>query len=280
MFEKIWDQGMAIMARTLWACLLLMVAAGVPASDSFLILQSTTSTQNSGLLDYLLPMYENKTGVKVRVVAVGTGQALRNGRNGDADILMVHSKEDEEMFVEEGFGVKRHDLMYNDYVIVGPANDPARISSSKSVMEALEKIANAKAVFVSRGDDSGTHKKERSLWKLIDVDVDHVSGSWYREVGSGMGATLNVAVAMGAYTLADRGTWISFKNKQDFALLYSGDPPLFNQYGVILVNPEKHPHVKASLGNNFIAWLLGAEGQAAINAFKIQGEQLFYANAE
>ena len=280
MFEKIWDQGMAIMARTLWACLLLMVAAGVPASDSFLILQSTTSTQNSGLLDYLLPMYENKTGVKVRVVAVGTGQALRNGRNGDADILMVHSKEDEEMFVEDGFGVKRHDLMYNDYVIVGPANDPARIASSKSVMEALEKIANAKAVFVSRGDDSGTHKKERSLWRMIDVDVDHVSGSWYREVGSGMGATLNVAVAMGAYTLADRGTWISFKNKQDFALLYSGDPPLFNQYGVILVNPEKHPHVKASLGNNFIAWLLGAEGQAAINAFKIQGEQLFYANAE
>tara|TARA_R110002012_G_scaffold67741_2_gene176407 strand:- start:5 stop:835 length:831 start_codon:yes stop_codon:yes gene_type:complete len=261
------------------AMLALTGTGNAVAADRFIILQSTTSTQNSGLFDYMLPIFTKKTGIEVRVVAVGTGQALKNARNGDGDVLFVHAKPAEEKFVAEGFGVKRQDVMFNDFVIVGPAADPAKVGGMKDAPAALKMIAAAGAPFTSRGDDSGTHKKERHLWKAAGVDVDTSSGSWYRETGSGMGATLNAAVGMGAYALTDRATWISFKNKSDFKVQVEGDKVLFNQYGVILVNPAKHPAVKKELAQSFIDWVTGDEGQKTINSYKLNGQQLFFANA-
>jgi tungstate transport system substrate-binding protein len=249
------------------------------AEEQFIILQSTTSTQNSGLFESLLPRFQERTGIHVRVVAVGTGQALKNARNGDGDILLVHAKSAEEQFVADGWGVQRHDVMYNDFVIVGPASDPAKLSGLRDAPAALKKLAEAQATFVSRGDDSGTHKKERALWKIATIDPSTASGTWYRETGSGMGATLNIAVGMHAYTLTDRGTWISFQNKGDLQVLVEGDAQLFNQYGIILVNPDKHPHVKAAQGQQFIDWLIGSEGQALIGAYQIEDQQLFFPHA-
>jgi len=249
-------------------------------SDSpFIVVQSTTSTRDSGLFDYILPKFKEETGIDVRVVAVGTGQALKNAENGDGDVVLVHSKPDEEKFVASGFGVKRYDVMYNDFVIVGPADDPAKIAGLDDAPEAFKKIAEAKSPFVSRGDESGTNKAELRLWADAGIDPKPASGTWYREAGSGMGATLNTAVGTHAYTLADRGTWLSFGNKRDFKILVEGDPKLFNQYGVILVNPEKHARVKAKEGQEFIDWLIGPEGQSAIASFKIDGEQLFFPDA-
>ncbi len=256
-----------------------MATIGLAADDDFIIVQSTTSTQNSGLFEHILPKFTEKTGVEVRVVAVGTGQALKNARNGDGDVVLVHSKPDEEKFVAEGWGVKRHDVMYNDFVIVGPKADPARVAGLKDADQALEKIAEAKAPFASRGDNSGTHKAELRLWAKTGVDPRQSSGDWYLETGSGMGATLNTAVGKHAYTLTDRGTWLSFANKDDFEVLVEGDPKLFNQYGVILVNPEKHPRVKADKGQAFVDWLTSSEGQRAIASYKIDGQQLFFPNA-
>jgi tungstate transport system substrate-binding protein len=249
------------------------------AADDFIIVQSTTSTADSGLLDAILPKFQEKTGIEARVVAVGTGQAIKNGQNGDGDVLLVHAKADEEKFVAEGFGVERFDVMYNDFVIIGPASDPAKAAGMTDAPAALGKIAAAETPFASRGDDSGTHKKELSLWQAAGVDVAAESGGWYRETGSGMGPTLNVAIGMGAYALTDRATWISFENKAENKVLVEGDPALFNQYGVILVNPEKHRNVKAEQGQAFIDWLTGEEGQAAIAGFAIDGQQLFFPNA-
>ena len=254
-------------------------SAAASAADNFIIVQSTTSTQNSGLLDYILPMFKDKSGIEVRVVAVGTGQALKNAANGDGDVLLVHAKPAEEKFVADGLGVKRFDVMYNDFVIVGPKNDQAGIKGMTDATAALKKIADSEAIFASRGDDSGTHKKERALWKQAGIDPTTASGSWYRETGSGMGATLNAAAGMGAYTMSDRATWLAFKNKDALEILAQGDDRLFNQYGVILVNPEKHPNVKAEAGQEFIDWLIGAEGQKAIASYKVGGEQLFFPNA-
>jgi tungstate transport system substrate-binding protein len=269
-----------ILGLVLAASLLLATAPfALQADDKFIIVQSTTSTQNSGLFDHILPIFTKKTGIEVRVVAVGTGQALKNAENGDGDVVLVHSKPDEEKFVAEGWGVKRRDVMYNDYIIVGPAADPAKIAEVKDPAEALKRIGAAKAPFASRGDESGTHKAERKLWQDAGVDPSPESGTWYLETGSGMGATLNTAVGKQAYTLTDRGTWLSFANKGDFKILVEGDPKLFNQYGVILVNPAKHEKVKAKEGQAFIDWLTSPEGQAAIASFKIGGEQLFFPNA-
>ena len=263
----------AAFALALWS-------VGTPrAEDKFIIVQSTTSTQNSGLFEHILPMFTAKTGIDVRVVAVGTGQALKNAENGDGDVVLVHSKPDEEKFVAEGWGVKRQDVMYNDFVIVGPAADPAKITGLKDAAKAFKKIAEAQAPFASRGDDSGTNKAELKLWQDAGVDPKPASGTWYLETGSGMGATLNTAVGKQAYTLTDRGTWLSFANKADFKVLVEGDPKLFNQYGVILVNPAKHANVKAKEGQAFIDWLTGSEGQAAIAGYTIGGEQLFFPNA-
>ncbi len=255
----------------------LTTAAG--AAERFITVASTTSTKNSGLFDHILPLFEKKTGIQVRVVAVGTGQAIRLARNGDADVLFVHHRPSEEKFVADGFGVQRFGVMYNDFVISGPKDDPARIAGMRDAAKALEKIAGARAPFVSRGDDSGTHKKELALWRAAGVDTARASGTWYRETGSGMGATLNTASAMQGYALADRGTWLSFKNRAGLRVLVEGDTRLFNPYGIILVNPERHPHVKADLGREFIAWLISPEGQAAIGDFRINGEILFKPNA-
>ena len=259
--------------------LLLGSAHGV-AIGSEIVVQSTTSTANSGLYQYILPIFEAKTGIKVNVVAVGTGQAIKNAVRGDGDVLLVHAKAAEDKFVADGFGVQRFDLMYNDFVFVGPASDPAGIRSASSIPEVLKKISAQKALFASRGDDSGTHKKERALWKAAGLDPSSASGSWYRETGSGMGATLNVAVGMDAYALTDRATWISFGNKGDFQILFEKVPDLFNQYGIILVNPQKHAHVNAKDGQRFIDWMLGQEGQAAIASYRRDGEQLFFPNAK
>ena len=253
------------------------------AEGRSIILQSTTSTVNSGLLDYLLPIFTSKTGIRVGVVSVGTGQALKNGRNGDGDVLLVHAREAEEKFVAEGYGVKRFDVMYNDFVIVGPKEDPAAISGSKTAARALQKIAQAGTaggLFVSRGDNSGTHKRELALWKAAGIDPMEASGKWYRETGTGMGATLNIGVGMGGYVLTDRASWLSFRNKGGFRVMVEGDPLLLNQYGVIAVNPALHPRVKAKEAQAFIKWLTGPEGQKEIASFKLGGKQLFYPNAK
>ena len=252
---------------------------GLAADDGFILVQSTTSTQNSGLFDHILPKFTQSTGIEVRVVAVGTGQALKNARNGDGDVVLVHSKADEEKFVADGWGLKRHDVMYNDFAIVGPASDPAGIAGLKDADQALKKIAEVEAPFASRGDNSGTHKAELRLWKRTKVDPTKASGDWYLETGSGMGATLNTAVGKHAYTLTDRGTWLGFANKRNFKVLVEGDPQLFNQYGVTLVNPAKHPRVRTEKGQAFVDWLTGVAGQKAISNFKIDGQQLFTPNA-
>lgn len=262
-----------------FAAALLCGSAG-HAQQRSIIVQSTTSTANSGLYDSILPVFTDQTGITVHVVAVGTGQAIKNARNGDGDVLLVHAKSAEEEFVAEGFGVQRFDVMYNDFVLVGPPTDPAGVRGAEGAVEALRKVAMAEAPFASRGDDSGTHKKELQLWSESGVDVGQASGSWYRETGSGMGATLNVAVGMGAYALTDRATWISFGNKGDFEIVFEGDEGLFNQYGVILVNPDRHPRVKVEEGQAFIDWILGDEGQDAIAAYQLSGQQLFFPNAK
>jgi tungstate transport system substrate-binding protein len=249
------------------------------AQEKFITVASTTSTEQSGLFGYLLPVYAKKTGVEVRVVALGTGQALDVGRRGDADVLFVHDKPAEERFVAEGFGIERKEVMYNDFVLVGPKSDTARIAGGKDIVAAFRKIHGAHAPFVSRGDKSGTHAAELRLWKDAGIDLASARGPWYRETGSGMGPALNTASSMNAYILADRGTWLSFKNRGDLAVVVEGDTRLFNQYGVILVNPARHPHVKKELGQGFIDWILSDEGQRTIADYKIGGEQLFYPNA-
>jgi len=260
--------------------LALTMVANSAAAQEFIIVQSTTSTQNSGLYDHILPIFEGKTGIDVRVVAVGTGQALENGRRGDGDVLLVHAKPAEQKFVAEGYGVERDDVMYNDFVIVGPADDPARVKGMDDAPAALAKIAEEEAVFASRGDDSGTHKKELSLWNAAGVDPTVASGTWYRETGSGMGATLNTGIGMDAYVMTDRATWISFGNKADHEILVEGDEALFNQYGIIMVNPEKHPNVNVEAAQTFIDWILSEEGQSAIASFRVEGQQLFTPNAD
>jgi len=249
------------------------------ADNDYITLQSTTSTQNSGLFEHVLPIFTKETGIDVHVVAVGTGQALKNAQNGDGDVVLVHSLKDEEKFVSEGWGVKRHDVMYNDFIIVGPVSDPAGIRGVEDAPAALRRIARGGSTFASRGDESGTHKAELALWKDAGVDPRPASGDWYLETGSGMGATLNLAVGKQAYTLADRATWFAFGNKPGLEVLVEGDPKLFNQYGVILVNPARHPNVKAKEGQAFVEWITSPRGQAAIESFKIGGKQLFFPNA-
>lgn len=251
----------------------------VADENPYILLQSTTSTKNSGLYDYLLPKFKQDSGIDVRVVAVGTGQAIKNASNGDADVLIVHAKNREEKFVAQRYGLKRHVLMYNDFVIVGPRSDEAGVGDANKVIDALNIIANTKSIFVSRGDDSGTHIKELSLWKLAGVEVAKDSGTWYREAGAGMGATLNTAVSMNGYTMTDRATWVSFGNKQAHKIVFEGDPPLNNQYSVIAVNPEIHPHVKITLVQTFIDWLLSDYGQSLIGQYRVSNEQLFFPNA-
>jgi tungstate transport system substrate-binding protein len=245
----------------------------VRAADDFIIVQSTTSTQNSGLFEHILPLFTEKTGIEVRVVAVGTGQALKNAEKGDGDVVLVHSEPDEEKFVADGWGVKRYPVMYNDFIIVGPAADPAKIVGMKQAPEALKKIAEAQAL------DSGTHKAELKLWEQAGINPKVSSGKWYLETGSGMGTTLNTAVGKEAYALTDRGTWLAFANKDSFKVMVEGDGRLFNQYAAILVNPARHSNVKAKQGQAFIDWLTGPEGQAAIAGYKIDGQQLFFPNA-
>ena len=248
------------------------------AADPFITVASTTSTEQSGLFKHILPEFRKARGIEVRVVAQGTGQALDTGRRGDADVLFVHNKVAEEKFVADGFGVKRQDVMYNDFVIVGPKSDPAKARGS-DVLEGLRKIAAAKAPFASRADKSGTHAAERRYWKDAGIEIERGKGPWYRETGSGMGPTLNTASGMGAYTLTDRATWLNFSNRGDLVILVEGDKRLFNQYGVILVNPAKHAHVKKEAGQKFIDWVISPAGQAAIAAYRINGEQLFFPNA-
>jgi tungstate transport system substrate-binding protein len=270
------------MPRLLLAAIVaLTLAFGATASaqDKSIVVASTTSTEDSGLFGHLLPIFKAKTGIAVKVVAQGTGQALDTARRGDADVVLVHAKAAEEKFLAEGFGVKRFPVMYNDFVLVGPKTDPAGIKGTKDIVVALSAIHDKQAPFVSRGDRSGTHQAELALWKAAGIDIAKDKGTWYREIGQGMGAALNTAGAMNAYTISDRGTWISFKNKGELAIAVEGDKRLFNQYGVMLVNPTKHPSVKKDLGQQFIDWLISAEGQKTIADFKIDGQQLFYPNA-
>jgi tungstate transport system substrate-binding protein len=248
------------------------------AQDRVITVASTTSTEQSGLFGHLLPLFRKAEGINVKVVAVGTGQALDIGRRGDADVVFVHDRPAEDKFMSEGQGVKRFDVMYNDFIIVGPKSDPAKIAGGKDVAEALRKIAAAKALFISRGDKSGTHAAELRLWKEAGVDVG-AGKDWYREIGQGMGPALNMASTSNAYVLSDRGTWLSFKNRGELAILTEGDKRLFNQYGVMLVNPEKHPNVKAKDGQAFIDWLVSPKGQDAIAGYKVGGEPLFFPNA-
>jgi tungstate transport system substrate-binding protein len=267
-----------VLALTLGATVL--AAAGVRAQDKFIVVTSTTSTEQSGLFKHLLPRFQRKTGIQVRVVALGTGQALDMARRGDADVVFVHDPAAEEKFVAEGHGVKRFPVMYNDFVLVGPRDDPAKATGAQDVLEALRRIEAAGAPFVSRGDRSGTHAAELRLWQAAGVDLNKAKGPWYRDTGSGMGPALNTAASMGAYVLADRGSWLSFKNRGELAILFQGDARLFNQYGVILVNPVRHPHVKKDWGQQFVDWLISPEGQQAIADYKIGGEQLFFPNAK
>ena len=251
----------------------------VSAQDRSIVVSSTTSTQDSGLFGYILPLFKAKTGIDVKVVAQGTGQALDTGRRGDADVVFVHAKSAEEQFLSEGFGTKRYPVMYNDFVLVGPKSDPAGIKGTRDIVAALKAIKNKDAPFISRGDRSGTHIAGQNLWKVAGIDIEKDKGPWYKSIGQGMGAALNTASASNSYVLTDRGTWLSFKNRGDLIISVEGDKKLFNQYGVMLVNPAKHPHVKQELGQAFIDWLVSPEGQKAIADYKINGEQLFYPNA-
>ena len=253
--------------------------AGANDHQPWILLASTTSTENSGLFKHLLPIFEKATSIKVRVVAVGTGQALRLGRNGDVDVLLVHHRASELRFVRQGHGVKRYRVMYNDFVIVGPRADPARVRGMKEAVAALKRIARSRSIFTSRGDDSGTHKKERDLWRASGVALRPSLTKWYRETGAGMGATLNIAAALDGYALTDRATWLAFANKSDLVLLVEGDRRLFNQYGVILVNPARHPRVRKAKGQRFINWLVSRPGQKAIASYRLDGRQLFFPNA-
>lgn len=262
----------AIGAALLWSTIAF-------AQDRTITVASTTSTEQSGLFDYLLPLFSKAEGIDVRVVAVGTGQALDIGRRGDADVVFVHDRPAEDKFMSEGQGVQRFDIMYNDFVIVGPKSDPAHIAGGKDVAEALRRIAAAKAPFISRGDRSGTHAAELRLWKEAGVDIGAVKDGWYREIGQGMGPALNMASSSNAYVLSDRGTWLSFKNRGELVVLTQGDNRLFNQYGVMLVNPATHPNVKARDGQAFIDWLVSPKGQDAIAGYKVGGQQLFFPNA-
>jgi len=257
----------------------LAFAGGAFAQDKSIVVASTTSTQDSGLFSHILPMFKAKTGIDVKVVAQGTGQALDTARRGDADVVFVHAKPAEEKFLAEGFGVKRYPVMYNDFILIGPKADPAGVKGSRDIVAALGAIKAKGADFISRGDKSGTHQAEINLWKVAGVDIGKDKGPWYKEIGQGMGAALNTASASNAYVLADRGTWLSFKNRGDLVIAVEGDKRLFNQYGVMLVNPEKYPSVKKDLGQQLIDWLVSSEGQKAIADYKINGEQLFYPNA-
>jgi tungstate transport system substrate-binding protein len=257
----------------------LALAASALAENRSVVVASTTSTQDSGLFGYILPLFKAKTGIDVKVVALGTGQALDTARRGDADVVFVHAKAAEEKFLAEGFGVKRYPVMYNDFVLIGPKSDPVGVSGSKDILAALKTIKDKRATFVSRGDRSGTHVAELNLWKLAGIDIAAEKGPWYKEVGQGMGAALNITSAVNAYVLCDRGTWLSFKNKGDLVVAVEGDKRLFNQYGVMLVNPQKFSTVKKELGQIFVDWLVSPEGQRAIADYKINGEQLFYPNA-
>ena len=259
--------------------LLLWLALPAYAQQKFITVASTTSTEQSGLFKHLLPLFEKKSGIQVRVVALGTGQALDMGRRGDADVVFVHARPLEEKFVAEGHGVKRHEVMYNDFVLIGPKSDPAKVAGGKDVVAAFRKIRSAHAPFVSRGDRSGTHYAELELWKAGGIDIATARGPWYRETGSGMGPALNTAAGMNAYILADRATWLSFRNRGELAIAVAGDKRLFNQYGIILVNPQRHPSVKREMAQTFIDWVVSPEGQHAIAAFRIGGEQLFFPNA-
>jgi tungstate transport system substrate-binding protein len=256
----------------------LSMASGF-AQDRSIVVASTTSTEDSGLFGHILPLFKAKTGIEVKVVARGTGQALDMARRGDADVVFVHAKAAEEKFLSEGFGVKRYPVMYNDFILVGPKADPAGIRGSKDIVAALKTIKQKGSPFISRGDNSGTHIAELALWKLAGIDIAAEKGSWYKDIGQGMGAALNTAASIDAYVLSDRGTWLSFNNKRNLVIAVEGDKRLFNQYGVMLVNPQKYPNVKKELGQQFIDWLISPEGQAAIASYKINGEQLFYPNA-
>jgi tungstate transport system substrate-binding protein len=263
---------------TIAAIVLAIVAAG--AEDRSIVVASTTSTQDSGLFEHILPLFKAKTGIEVKVLAQGTGQALDTARRGDADVVFVHAKAAEEKFLAEGFGVKRYPVMYNDFILVGPASDPAGVKGTKDIVAAFKAVKEKEAAFISRGDSSGTHIAELNLWKLAGIDIAAEKGPWYKDIGQGMGAALNAASATNAYVLSDRGTWLSFKNKGDLVIAVQGDKRLFNQYGVMLVNPQKHLHVKKELGQQFIDWLISPAGQKAIADYKINGEQLFYPNAD
>lgn len=270
-----------IIRRSLVAFALLAATSGAALAQEgrFIVVSSTTSTQDSGLFGHILPLFKARTGIEVRVVSQGTGQALDTGRRGDADVVFVHARAQEEKFVAEGFGVERKPVMYNDFVLIGPKADPAGIRGTKDIAAALKAIKDKGAAFVSRGDRSGTHSAELSLWKVAGVNLEKDKGGWYREIGQGMGAALNTAGAMSAYVLADRGTWLSFKNRGELEITVEGDKRLFNQYGVMLVNPAKHSHVKKADGQAFVDWIISPDGQKAITDYKIGGEQLFFANA-
>lgn len=266
-----------LMGLPITACL---VFSSTASAADFIILQSTTSTQNSGLYDHLLPLFEAETGIDVRVVAVGTGQAIKNAGNCDGDLLLVHARADEEAFVADGAGKARHNVMYNDFVLVGPEQDPAEVKGIADITVALQKIAEEEAIFVSRGDESGTHKKELDLWQQAGIDAAAHSGSWYRETGSGMGATLNAATAMDGYALTDRATWISFGNRAGHRIVLEGDDQLFNQYGVVTIDPDQCPRTKSAQADRFVEWLLGEKGQAAIADYRLESQQLFFPNAD
>lgn len=268
-----------LLAGALLAACTVPAPARAQSHERFITVASTTSTEQSGLFGYLLPIYEKKSGVQVRVVAVGTGQALDIGRRGDADVEFVHDREAEEKFLAEGFATRRQDVMYNDFILVGPKDDPAK-AQGRDILEALRRIAAAKSAFVSRGDRSGTNAAELRYWKAAGVSLEQVKGAWYRDTGSGMGPALNTAASMDAYILADRGTWLSFKNRANLTIVVEGDKQLFNQYGVMLVNPAKFPHVKKDFGQAFIDWLVSPEGQQVIAGYKINGQQLFFPNAK
>jgi tungstate transport system substrate-binding protein len=261
--------------------LLVVLSLAAPAlgQEKSITVASTTSTQDSGLFGHLLPLFKARTGIDVKVVALGTGQALDTARRGDADVVFVHAKSEEDKFLAEGFGVKRYPVMYNDFVLIGPRTDPGGVGQAKDILAALRTIKDKELPFISRGDRSGTHVAEIKLWKEAGIDIAGTKGSWYKSIGQGMGAALNTASASYAYVLADRGTWLSFRNKGGLDIVMQGDKRLFNQYGVMLVNPARHPHVKKDLGQQFIDWLVSAEGQQDIAAYKINGEQLFFPNA-
>ncbi len=264
---------------TIARLVLMLIALSTRAHAQHIVLASTTSTDQSGLFKHILPLFTRETGIQVRVLALGTGQALDAARRGDADVVLVHDSAAEEKFVAEGYGVHRHPVMYNDFVLIGPRSDPAH-AAGKDIAVAFRKIHVAQATFVSRGDKSGTHRAELRYWKVAGIDIEQNKGQWYRETGSGMGPALNTAAALNAYLLTDRGTWLAFKNRRELNLLVEGDQHLFNQYGVILVNPQKHPHIKREAGQRFIDWLISARGQQAIASYRIDGEQLFFPNAQ